>query len=468
MSQSEPSQQLFSKKLSEKIYKIRDAAISDEALEAATLCVLDFFASAIAGVQEPTTAETVSAIQKCGGDSQALVLANGERTSVPLAALANGILGHILDYDDTIWTYIGHSTAVIFPAALAVAEAADCTGEEMLAALSLGVETAHLIGSPITPLLGQHGWHASSAVGIFGAAAAASILLGSDSDHLSRTLGLATNMASGIKQNFGFSAKPFGLGWAAHAGVMAATFASEGFSGAGDAFEGQQGFYENFVKGVPPSMDRKTGAELAMVNPGVSFKLYPSCTGSHPSIEAIIHLCKENKIPINTVSYIKVQVTPEVPKELIYTIPATPAQGKFSLPFCAAIALVYGDVELKHFSENYINDADVKNLMEIVEVLPDETLERHGGPNCPASRVTIGLDSGDVFEKVVNVAKGNPGHTLTPADLREKFDKCAQWAGLASNISERFIEQILSIRSIPSIANWMEKEVAPIFRNLND
>jgi 2-methylcitrate dehydratase PrpD len=468
MSQSESPQQRFSKKLAEKIYKIRDAAISDEALEAATLCVLDFFASALAGAREPTTAETVSAIQKCGGEPQALILANGEKTSAPLAALANGILGHILDYDDTIWTYIGHSTAVIFPAALAVAEAADCTGKEMLAALSLGVETAHIIGSPITPQLGQHGWHPSSAVGIFGAAAAASILLGKDPDHLARSLALATNMASGIKQNFGSSAKPFGLGWAAHAGVMAARFASEGFSGAGDAFEGPQGFYENFVEGVPPRMDRNTGAELAMINPGVSFKLYPSCTGSHPSIEAIINLRKENEIPIKAVSYIKARVTPEVPQELIYTIPATAAQGKFSLPFCAAVALVHGDVGLKHFSENYIKDADVTNIMEIVAVLPDEKLERHGGPNCPASKVTIGLDSGELFEKVVNVAKGNPGQPLTLDDLRDKFHKCAQWTGLASNISERLIEQILSIRSIPSIANWMEKKVAPIFRNLND
>lgn len=468
MCQSVSMDNRFSKQLAKDIYKLSKAATTDEVLNAGSCCVLDFFAGALAALNEPIAKRISMSIKKFGDAPQATVLVNSESAPAPFAALANGTLGHALDYDDTLWTYIGHSTAVILPAALAVAEIEDCGGKEMLAAFSLGVEVAHRIGAPITPDLSKFGWHASPSVGVFGAAASASLLTGGDVNSLSRAISLATNMSSGIKENFGSSAKPFVIGWASHAGVIASIFAQQGFSGSEEAFEGKQGFYKTFVKRLPNSLNDVADNKMAIVSPGVSFKLYPSCTGTHPSIEAIISLRQQKEIRINEISHIRIEVTPEVPHELIYPIPSSPSQGKFSLPYCVAIALIYGDVGLEHFKDEYLANPDVKDIMKRVEVVSNENLSRETGDHNPAAKLTIDLYAGEKIEKTVNSAKGSPGKPLTLKDLKNKFRKCAQWAGLSPRKTEQFIEEILSLRSNQSISSWMKKYVAPMFKEISN
>jgi 2-methylcitrate dehydratase PrpD len=448
------------------IYELRDRAARKEVIQCATSCVLDFFAVVLAALQEPLAGHISRSIKGLGGVPEATVLFEDTRTSAPLAALANGTLAHALDYDDTLWTYVGHSTSVIFPAALAVAETVDCGGEDLLAAFSLGVETAHRIGSPVTPELSKCGWHPSPSVGVFGAAASSSLLMGGDRDSLASALSLSTNMASGIKQNFGSRAKPLVIGWASHAGVLASMFAREGVSGSEDAFEGRQGFYMAFARKRPYRLMNEEDKKMAIVSPGVGFKLYPSCTGTHPAIDAIVSLQREEAIKPEEISSIRVEVTPEVLDELIYPIPSSPSEGKFSLPYCVAVALAYGCVGLEHFQDEYVNSPQVKSLMERVQAVPNEHLQRQGGEHCPAAHLTIGFSSGRKIEKRVTVARGNPGNPLTSEELKEKFRNSAQRAGLSPLKTEGLLEGIMELRSVSSVSRWMKKRVAPLFHGL--
>jgi 2-methylcitrate dehydratase PrpD len=448
------------------ILELRDRATSEEVIQSATFCVLDFFAVVLAARREPLACRISRSIKRLGGTPEATVLFEKTRTSAPLAALANGTLAHALDYDDTLWTYIGHPTSVIFPAALAVAETVDCGGEDLLAAFSLGVETAHRIGSLVTPELSECGWHPSPSAGVFGAAASSSLLMGGDKDSLASALTISTNMASGIKQNFGSQAKPLVIGWASHAGVLASMFAREGISGSEDALEGRQGFYATFARKRPNHFMDEKDRRMAIVSPGVGFKLYPSCTGTHPAIDAIVSLQKEEAINPEEISYIRVEVTPEVLDELIYPVPSSASQGKFSLPYCAAVAMVYGYAGVEHFQDEYVNSPQVRSLMERVKTIPNENLQRQGGEYCPAAHLTIGLFSGERIEKTVAVARGNPGNPLTIEDLKEKFRNGTQRAELSPLKTKGLLEAIMELRSVSSVSRWMKKRVAPLFHGL--
>jgi 2-methylcitrate dehydratase PrpD len=456
----------LAKELAERIFQLRSKAASTEVIQSATNCAVDFFAVSLAGFREPSVGRVARSIAQVGGTSEATVLWGGDRTSASLAAMANGYLAHVLDYDDTLWTYIGHSTAVIFPAALAVAEAFNCSGLDLLTAFSLGVEAAHLIGSPITPQLSKRGWHPSPVVGVFGAAVSSSLLMGGGIKSTASALTISTNLATGIRQNFGSGAKPLAIGWASYAGVVASVLAQQGISGSENAFEGRQGFYRAFAGAIPKGSNDMRNSKMAIVSPGVAFKLYPCCTGAHPAIDAILKIRKEYVLPPDEITSVRIEVTPEVLDELIYPFPSNPWEARFSLPYCASVALVYGRVGLDHFLGESLQNSIITGLMGRIEVQANEKLFRLGGDHCPAARVTIITRGGREISSSVNAARGNPGNPISFKELQGKFHHCADTAGLPEESAEKFLHQIMDIRKVDSVSTWMQSTVAPLFKKL--
>ena len=139
---AEMTQSSWASELAKTLHRISGKAEEETSLNAATKCVLDYFSVVIAGFAEPVSVEVKKTTEMLGEAGMATVLYGGSKTSASLAALANGTAAHALDFDDTLWTYIGHCTAVIFSSALAVAEWLDCDGRQLLKGFTLGVEAA--------------------------------------------------------------------------------------------------------------------------------------------------------------------------------------------------------------------------------------------------------------------------------------------------------------------------------------
>lgn len=452
--------------LAEVLQTLHAKACEDKALHAATQCALDYFAVVLAGLSEPVSHEIAKSVGTLGGNEMATVLFGGKRTSTPLAALINGTLAHALDFDDTFWTYIGHSTSVVFSAALAMAEWLDRDGCRLLTSFALGVEAAHRIGSAIASHLTRRGWHPTPVVGIFGSTAASTMIMDGGPHQMASALTVATNLASGLRQNFGGKVKPLASGWSAFSGVMASILARQGISGSEDALEGRQGYFSAFAGRIPPSLLNDGKKELALVNPGPGFKIYPCCTGTHPAIDAILMIHRERPLAPDEVASIRIEVTPEVLDELIYPLPSDENQARFSLPYCAAAALVYGGVELEHFCDKSLKDPRITTLMKRIDIQSNKKLVRLGGEHCPAASVTIMTHGGTEIQKTVNAARGNPGNPVSLEDLESKFYRCAAAAGLPTKRAERFLTQIKEIQKISSISTWMRMEVAPLFQEL--
>ena len=440
---------------------LRDRARQRDAVEQAKRCLVDFFAVSLAARYESTATSVIEMVAETGETGNATVLCSGARTSAPLAALVNGTVAHTLDFDDTLWSYIGHPTAVVLPAACALAEGCTCSGKELLEAFTLGVEAAHLIGKSVPAALCARGFHPTPIVGTVAAAAAAALVSNEDTAGITRAMTLATNMASGLRQNFGSSAKPIVAGWAAHAGIMAALMAQQGLTGSESALEGPQGFYQA-TSSQAVAIEAIESDELALISPGVGLKLYPCCTGTHPAIDAMLSITREFDHTSERVRSVEVTVTPEVLGELIYPLPLNAAQARFSLPYCTAIVFQKAQVELDHFREPFSVDPEVIEFMKRIRVRSDSSLERTGGSNCPAARAIVTTDTGRQYESCIGAARGNPSNPATNEELDRKFHRCAGVGGLAPSAAQAVLSDLRCFQDIPSIGQWVSSRLVPL------
>ena len=221
-----------------------------EAVEAAKTAIMDCFACMIAGSRE-TLADILCRYAAAESAAPvASVVGRGFRTSAANAALVNGAMAHALDYDDITQITKTHPTAVLLPAALAVAEETGASGREMLLGYMAGFEVACAVGEALSEAYYDDlGWHPTGPLGAVGSAAAASRIMALDPERTAMAVSLAASQASGLRQNFGTMTKPFHAGDAARAGVVSAKLVRDGFTSGRDALEGRFGFIRAFSGG---------------------------------------------------------------------------------------------------------------------------------------------------------------------------------------------------------------------------
>ncbi len=430
--------------------------LTQDAIGIAKNCFLDTTGVSLAGLEEPASRIIVDYTREYGGKSEAGIVGHDLKAGAAEAALANGIIAHALDFDDNIWAYIGHPSAVILPAVLAVGEKVKASGKDCILAYTVGLETACRIGSLVTPSLSEIGWHTTPTCGVFGAAAAAGKLLGLSHEQMVVALSMAASESAGVKVNFGTMTKPFHAGKAAHDGVLAALLAKQGFTAAADGLEHYYGFLKVF--GHRPE-NRKIrmnwGNPFSIIDPGIVIKKFPSCTGTHPCADACISLAEDYDIRPGDIKEYSCGVTPEVPREVFYEIPKNGLEGKFSMHFCSALALTYRDLRLAYFSEEYINKPEIRDLMQKCKYYVAPELTKPKGIYSPAGKVEIRLNNGKVYERRVDLAKGNPGNDLTPEELSNKFRDCAGKRLPAAKVNE-LIDTIARLDEIGNIGTLVE------------
>jgi 2-methylcitrate dehydratase PrpD len=402
--------------------------LPEAAVRGARRAILDTLGVTLAGAVEVTAERVRKAIGHRGGSSEAVVMGTPLRAPVEDAALANGTAGHALDYDDVQSSLSGHPSAPILPAALALGEWRRASGEAFLTAFVVGVEIEAKLGRAMNPGHYETGWHATSTLGVFGAAAAAARLLGLPADRAAHALAIAASMASGIKANFGTDGKPFHVGHAARCGIEAARLAEAGFTGNPRALEHPDGFGATYGTANPPAWDLTTaglGAPHEVAEPGIGVKRYPACASTHQSLDAVLGLAEEHPIDPADVQAVECGVYYLAPHQLIYGIADTPLQGKFSMPYCVSVALLDRTVGLAQFTDERVRRTDVRALMPKVRMFvhPDQTTR-----DCLPTRfseVTISLRDGRRLSRRVQIAKGQPRNPLTDGELTVKFRDCA-------------------------------------------
>ncbi len=265
----------LTRKLAEFVHDTEYDDIPDEVLEKGKECFLDWQGVALAGTTDPITEIITAYVKEAGGREEASVIGTNIKTNRANAALANGVIGHALDFDDYHDETVIHASAACLPAILAVAENQCLSGKEVLTAMLLGIDVCIRIGLGLGDYHYQRGWHTTATVGIFGASAGVAKLLKLDVDQIVNAFGISGTLASGLRQVFGTMTKPFHAGKVSMEGVIAGLLAQKGFTSSKEIIEGELGLLEVFTDAPHEDLVLKDIGSMYYA-PHLSIKPYPT------------------------------------------------------------------------------------------------------------------------------------------------------------------------------------------------
>ncbi|HEY8874433.1 MAG TPA: MmgE/PrpD family protein [Stellaceae bacterium] len=429
--------------IAERIAAITYDDLPVEAVEWAKMAVLDTVGVTLAGAGEPC-AQIVERVLGGVGSGDCLIF-GGDRRAAPLdAALINGTAAHALDFDDVSNSLGGHPSAPILPALFALGETLDCTGRDFIAAYVAGFETETRIARGVHFHHYEKGWHPTATLGVFGATAACSHLMGLDRARTAQALAIAASLAGGIKANFGTMTKPLHVGHTARSGLFAAQLAQGGFTANPEALEHKQGFL--MVFNGPGNFDAEAilkdwGQPYDIVRPGLAVKQHPCCGSTHPAIDAMLLLRGEYEVAPEKIARIDSWTHP---RRLAHTDRPDPQSGldaKFSVQYCLARALLGGRIVLEDFEGEAFRDDTARALMRRIHAAPHPEMNAASAEYLGAE-VRITFDDGRTIARRVGSALGRgPDNPLPRHALTDKFANCAARALPPAQVAR--VQQIL-------------------------
>ncbi len=390
---------------------------------------------------------TMSAVEK-----GASVLCTGTKVLPHLASFINGIMAHVADFDDVLYMLRGYTSCVIMPAAIAACEVAGRSGKDFLTAFVVGTE---VMGSRHYEV----GWHSTGTIGFLGAAAAASKALKLEPSKVANALGIAASSATGLRVSFGTMTKSFHVGHAAMTGVLAAQLAEKGFDASPTVLEETLGFANLFGgAGEISSVVKDLGTNYALNE--IMLKLYPSCAGTHSAVDGILRIREKINGKLQDIEAIEIHVRPTSTNVLFYHNPETVLQGKFSMEFCVAAALIFGKLGISQFQTDSLFNPHVKDIMKKVILIPDGEMERTSREKRVLSpaQITVKTVEGKEYCETIFEAKGSPSNPMSNGEIQEKFRECARHALPDSNV-EAALEAIESLETLRNISELISKLV---------
>lgn len=373
-----------------------------------------------------------------------------------LVALASSTLGHALDFDDEL-AGTGHPSSIMTSAILALPQR-PLSGAQLIDAFIIGYETNARVAQLVGHRHYRKGWHTTSTIGGFGAVAAASRLLGLDQAQVRTALGIVGSLASGIQRNFGTMTKPLHSGLAARNGVLAAQLAVAGLTAADNILDGLRGFVDIYADGGdhPGELDH-LGVDWVLLEPGATIKKYPCCYATHRPIDAVLELRREYGLVADDVEAIIDRAPTFGLTPLIHHNPRTGLQGKFSVEYVTAAALLDGQITLETFSDDMVNRPAIRALMARVDAREDPRCrpEDPGAVDSSAGtggfhEVTLRTRDGRELSTRVDYPSGSPKRPLSWDDSQAKFADCLRVGGVAPAAAAHLFEDL---RDLPAVAD---------------
>jgi 2-methylcitrate dehydratase PrpD len=413
--------------------RLRYEDVPDEAVERTKELFLDWLGSALAGKNE----RPVRILERFSGEmgpseGPSEVLISRRRTTPLFAALVNGASSHVVEQDDLHNASVFHPATVVFPAALAAAQQTEASGSEFIVASVVGYEAGVRVGS----YLGRTHYrvfHTTGTAGALAAAAAVSHLLGSDERTTLHALGSAGTQAAGLWEFLRDAAdsKQLHTAKAASDGLLAAYLARDGFTGAQRILEGERGMAAGMSSDADP--DRLVdglGDRWAVLE--TSFKYHATCRHTHPAADALLKGMKERGLTAADIAGVRARVHAAAIDVLgPVSDPRTIHQSKFSMGFVLALIAREGSAGIDAFTEEALEDAELRAFSEKVEMVLDKEVDA-AYPQRWIGVVDVETSGGERFTSRVEVPKGDPGNTLSRAELEEKARNLAAYGGGAS------------------------------------
>ena len=394
-------------------------ALDSDAIAAVKRLLLDGVAVAVAGTAEDAPKIVAAQTREGGGTPQATVWGFGYKTTASAAAYANAVSMHVLDFEP-MSSPPTHAVSPVVPVALALAEARGGDGRAVIAACAKGFEIQGRILAAAKPARGALPFHSPGVMGPMGSAVAAAHLLELDAAQFAHALGMASSRCAGLPANSGSMVKCTHCGNAAQAGLEAGLLAARGFTANPAIFEAKHGYVQTFFAAhFDYDVLCEFGTPWSCVEPGMAIKFYPSKYPTHFAITAALAARKTIKDAAQIKS-VRI-VSPEI-LDANRPQPRVGLEGKFSIQYAAAAALLDGAVGIQTFSDERRFAADMEKLLgkialEFDAAIPPDTRNMH-------RTVEVTLEDGSVHKGICRKPPGTWGEPVDAAQHRAKIRDC--------------------------------------------
>lgn len=419
--------------------------------------LLDTMASILAG----STARAVKSVAKYAelmgpatGSSEDYV--NRRLTSPLFAAMVNAASAHVVEQDDVHNGSVFHPAAVIFPPAIAVAQAIGASGEELMTASVAGYEAGIRIGE----FLGRSHYkifHTTGTAGTVAAAVAVGRLLKLNPEQMLNAIGSGGTQAAGLWEFLRDAAdsKQLHTAHAAASGLTAAYLAQDGFTGARRILEGLQGMAAGMSTDADPAklVDR-LGSRWALAE--TSFKYHASCRHTHPAADALQYVMREHGLKASDIASVVTHVHQGAIDVLGPVVdPQTVHQSKFSMGTVLALIALRNSADLAGF-DAALNNAEVAIFRDRVTMALDEEVDT-AYPQRWIGKVTVTTNDGRVLSGRVDEPKGDPGNTLSRAEIEEKSLRLGTYLGAATPAQvQSLIKNVWNLRKQAKVGQLLD------------
>lgn len=422
----------YTRRLAEFCAGVTLGRLPAEVINKAKLCLLDFFANVYGSLELDAVSGVVSYIRSLGGPEVATALGCGFKTGIHNAAFLNGTTAEAIEAQDGLRFGGNHPGTAVIPAALAVAEDLGRSGREVIEALVTGYEVAGRIAAAVHPHHTLAGFLPTGTCGAFGAAAAASKLMGHDAEGMLNALGNAGYLAPlSMAEHLmgGYTSKIVQGGQAASAGLTAAGLAGAGITGPPYVLEGShlKGGFTQITTRSEPDLKRivdQLGEHFSVMD--VYLKPYTACRHTHGAAQAALELVAGERFKPQDIETVDVYTygiaSMAVGKGV--TAGSTFVSAQFSLPYVVSACLIDGEMGPAQLKADRISDPVILGLSQKVKVSVDPELTS-AYPGVTASRVEIRLKSGQTLVKQVDIPQGDPRNPMTAEAVADKVRRFA-------------------------------------------
>lgn len=417
---------------------------------------LDWFASALAGKGTAPVASIERFADMAGpADGPAQIFCSRRYTSPYFAALVNGAASHVVEQDDVHNGSVFHPAAVVFPAVMAVAQAENRSGAEVLVASIAGYEAGIRIGE----FLGRSHYrifHTTATVGTLAAAVAVGKLWGFDAERMNQALGSAGTQAAGLWEFLRDAAdsKQLHTAKAAADGLMSAWLARDGFTGARNILNGAQGMAAGMSTDSDPArLADRLGERWATAE--TSFKFFASCRHTHPAADALKVLMEREGVKWDEIEAVITHVHQGAIDVLGPVVnPQTVHQAKFSMGTVLGLVAVHGHAGLREFDQYALEDERVADFRNRVSMTLDAEIDA-AYPKDWIGRVEVHTKDGRTLHARVDVPKGDPGNSLSKEELEAKALELARFSNSASDAEmQALFQRAWTLEEQADVNNW--------------
>ena len=414
-------------------------------VEAAKIAILDGVANMVAGSVQELADIIGRYVRDAGGSPQASVIGWGYRTNPPAAAFANGVFGHCLDYEIQGFPPT-HGTSSCLPSALALAEQHHIPGNRVITAYVLGWEIQGRLRAASAPAT-RPGYHPPGLVGPLGGAAASAKTLGLDAEQTLMALGIAASRTGGLTANTGTMVKSTHPGNAARMGAEAGILAGMGYTASDEALESPVGFAAALFGG---EFDWEVatgglGASWRLVDPGFDIKRFPAQVYMQNAIEAALNLREQNGLDPADIEQVTIH---RRGRGHSGPTPRSGLDGKFSVEYCAAAALLDGHVGIDTFTDARRFSSDMEEMLGRTRVEPE-------GPESGATLATAVLKDGRTVSAECSAFSGSASNPMSRDQRLAKVRDCFRRA-LSEADTERVLDMLENLERLDDVSQLME------------